>query len=572
MQNRKLFATLTAAIALTAGLASCSNNDDELNPQDVDGRTPITLTSNIATRAASQNLQNTQIASNVNVGVFVTQSEGASIDVNNHLLTANGEGGFTGEAIYFPDDATSVNIYAYAPYNSEWNGKLNDDNTFTVPADQSSDAAYCEADLMVADKISTNPTSDAINLTFKHKLAKLNLDFDLTGAPEGFSLAGATVSILNVLPDVSVNVSTGVIGTATGTATSITAATFAADASTFAASAVFAPQTINSTAEFVQVVTANGDQTFKAPLNQSVEFKSGKKYTYTVRFSEDGDGSTQMTLVAGSTVKDWEDGMLDQYAIGDYVTSDGKIIKNADAATAANKADIVAVIFSKEVSETDAAAGYNAYAMSLTAFNYKSWQINDVLIGEKINDFEKAFADLDGLSKTQAILSSDQYEALDEQNKQGCFVNYSTYKNNNPLSTDGSTSEWFTPSFGQMVQIFNNLGGAGLTSDMTLLAKDNYSSPMHGVEGTTVLDNINAYVKAVKGDGAVMFSTSTSGTSKYGTVTEQGETGSWAFSTGKVTISSKDYAWGFGRNGSKGTATFTVAPCVAIKLPSSINN
>lgn len=566
MQNRKLFATLTAAIALTAGLASCSNNDEELDSQNVDGRTPITLTSNVATRAASQNLQNTQIASNVNVGVFVTQSEGASIDVNNHLLTANGEGGFTGEAIYFPDDATSVNIYAYAPYNSEWNGKLNDDNTFTVPADQSSDAAYCEADLMVADKISTNPTSDAINLTFKHKLAKLNLDFDL--GDSNINLAGATVSVLNVESQVNVNVSTGDVNTVTGNITTITAAKFAEEAASFEASVVFAPQTINNTTQFVKVVTADEEHTFEAPLNQSVEFKSGKKYTYTVCFSEDGSGSTQMTLVAGSVVEDWEDGMLELYAIGDYVTKDGQIVKKADVSDA-NKADIVAVIFSKEVSETDAAAGYDAYAMGLTVMGSKAWKLGDVLIGEEINDFAKAFADLDGLSKTRAILASTQYTGLEEDAKGNCFVNYSTYKNNNPLPTDGRTSEWFTPSFGQMVQIFNNLGDANLTVDMTLVGPNNYSSAMHGVAETTVLEKMNEYVAAVK-DGTEMFSTNKSFTTMYATVTEQGDSGCWGFSTGKVTINSTDYAWGFGRNCSKSSTNLrNIVPCVAIKLPTA---
>lgn len=572
MQNRKFFTSLAAAFALTAGLASCSNNDEELDSQNVDGRTPITLTSNVATRAASQDLQNTQIESGVKVGVFVTQDEVSTPDINNHLLTADGSGGFTGETMYFPEGATSVNIYAYAPYNSDWNDKLNVNNVFTVPADQSTEEAYCKADLMIGtpNPNPITPAEQTIQLNFKHKLAKLNLDFNQESSQ--IDLKGATVSILNVLPEVSVNVGTGEIGQAAGTATTITAAEFADEASTFEASAVFAPQTISSTAQFVQVVTAD-EKTFTAPLNQTVEFKSGKKYTYTVQFVESGDGeggsTTEMELVAGSVVEDWEDGMLDQYTIGDYVTKDGQIIKNADAKNAANKADIVAVIFSKEVSETDAAAGYDAYAMGLTVMGSKAWKLGDVLIGEEINDFAKAFADLDGLSKTRAILASTQYTGLEEDAKGNCFVNYSTYKNNNPLPTDGRTSEWFTPSFGQMVQIFNNLGDANLTVDMTLVGPNNYSSAMHGVAETTVLEKMNEYVAAVK-DGTEMFSTNKSFTTMYATVTEQGDSGCWGFSTGKVTINSTDYAWGFGRNCSKSSTNLrNIVPCVAIKLPTA---
>lgn len=566
MQNSKFFTSLAAAFALTAGLASCSNNDEELDSQNIDGRTPITLTSNVATRVASQDLQNTQIANGVNVGVFVTQDEVSTPDINNHLLTADGSGGFTGETMYFPEGATSVNIYAYAPYNSDWNDKLNVNNVFTVPADQSTEEAYCKADLMIGtpNPNPITPTEQTIQLNFKHKLAKLNLDFDL--GDSNIDLQGATVSILNVESQVNVNVSTGDVATTTGNVTTITAAEFADEASIFEASAVFAPQTITGGTNFVQVVTANNEKTFTAPLNQTVEFKSGKKYTYTVKFtaSEGGEGgetTTNIELVPGSIVTDWEDGMLDQYEIGDYVTKDGQIIKS-NAVTGENKDNIVAVIFSKEVSTTDAVAGYNAYAMRLLKpIDSKKWGATKELVGEGFSSFADALADLDGRTKTDVVLASEYYTAASG----GTVFEYCARAENlSPVGTLGSN--WFVPSIGQVIQILNNLGDANINT-LTSVSEKNTSSPIYYITESTVLENINQYVSPVTG---MTFLEKGTATSTYVTVSELDANNCWCFQTNPaVSNAMGNYAWGFGKNASKDGGNRFLIPCVALKLSAS---
>ena len=58
---------------------SCSN-EDELGAQSPDGLTPITLTSNIATRTVNTELQETEIAQGVQVGVFVAPTEAGEPD------------------------------------------------------------------------------------------------------------------------------------------------------------------------------------------------------------------------------------------------------------------------------------------------------------------------------------------------------------------------------------------------------------------------------------------------------------------------------------------------------------
>ena len=571
MQDRKLFISLAAALTLAAGFTSCSN-DDVLEGQPHDGRTPITLTSSVATRSVSQTLQDGQIARGVDVGVFAQSNATAIENGDNNRLTADGAGAFTGETMYFPEEG-GVSIYAYAPYNSAWTGQLNSDNEFTVPADQSTDDGYLAADLILGTPSTGNPvasTTDAIQLNFKHKLTKLNLDFNL--GKSGVDLKGATVSVTNVLCTTTVNVGESTTGNAQGNPTDIIAAKFAADATEFSASAIFVPQAVLGQTDFVLVSTADGKQ-YKAALNHDVTFAEGKKYTYTVQFNGGGDEPVTIELKLGSVLDNWDEGNEDigggteetvAYGIGDYMLSDGTFVKNAEL-TDEQKKNVVAVIFSKQVSEADAEAGYNAYAMGVERFGNKGWYMGNVALGATSGDFDTVKDDLDGLSKTNAVLSSSAYTSLDDSQKGNSFVNYANYTNTHPLPATG-VSQWFTPSFGQMVQIFNNLGGADIPNQAEIHS-GNTSSPMYYIESKDVLDKINAYVTAVGKDE--MFLTSGSGSLAYITVTEFNENNLWSFQTREVVVNGDDttYAWGFGKNTGKGTGGRSVAPCVAITLP-----
>lgn len=273
MQDRRFFTSMAAALFLMAGFTSCTN--DELEQKPLDGRTPINLTSSVATRSISQNIQDTQIAAGVQVGVFA-QSGGIAIENgDNNALTADGNGAFSGTTMYFPEEG-DVSIYAYAPYNSNWNGQLSANNEFTVQADQSSDANYCASDLMIGVP-STNPvpsTTEAVQLNFKHKLTKLNINFNV--GQSGVDLKGATVKVKNVKTTATVNVQSGTAAeSASSAVTDITAAVFDAAATTFTASVIFVPQTITTNAAFVEVATSAGS-TFTAPLSQDVTFEEVK--------------------------------------------------------------------------------------------------------------------------------------------------------------------------------------------------------------------------------------------------------------------------------------------------------
>lgn len=568
MQDRKLFISLAAALTMAAGFTSCSN-DDVLEGQPLDGRTPITLTSSVATRSVSQTLQDDQIAKGVNVGVFAQSNATAIENGDNNMLTADGAGAFTGTTMYFPEEG-DVSIYAYAPYNSAWTGQLNSENEFTVPADQSTDDGYLAADLILGTPSEGNPvasTTGAIQLDFKHKLTKLNLDFNV--GQSGVDLKGATVSVMNVVGTTTVNVGEGTIGNAQGNVMEITAAKFAADATTFSASAIFVPQAVLGQTDFVLIETADGTQ-YKAKLNKDVTFAEGKKYTYTAQFNGGGDVPVTVELKLGSVLDVWEDGNDDLtgepeeavvYGIGDYMLSDGTFVKNAEL-TDDQKSKVVAVIFSKQVSETDAEDGYNAYAMGLWRVKGKL-SFQDVIVGS-VDKFENVLADLDGREHTEAMLASQAYAGLGEDVKLASMLGMlEAYRTSHEI-TYAESSEWFIPAIGQLIQVVNNLGGATIDIN-TPVESGNYGSEWWKTEDKSAITNLNEYFTAcgitapLPDGGAVNVASSTEYKENLWGIQVKNKDGEG----GKVFST-----WGFGRGLNKNGQTDTsIIPCVAVKLP-----
>lgn len=550
MSNKNLFFVAVAAFAASASIVSCSQ--ENVLDEPIGGRTPIMLTSDIAlSRVTDQTFQNTQIVSGVRVGVFVQPATGSgALIADNAALTANGSGGFTGAPIYYPADGSAVSIYAYAPYNVDWNSSLNADKAFTVSADQSTEKGFTDSDLLrgVPTNNSLVASNEEVPIAFKHKLTKLNINFDTSDS--NVDLKGAEVSILNTLPTTTLNVYSGAVGTASGTATEIKVASFASDATSFTACAVIVPQTINSGTDLVCVKV--NSTVINAKLNQAVTFESGKKYTYTVKFN-----GTSAELVLGSSITEWEDGNKDfvsQYGVGDFILADGSFLK-ADDATTENTSNVRAVIFSTDVTATDAAEGYGAYAMNITPSYNKIWGSETVTINTGINTFADALTDMDGRGKTAAVLASETYKNLDNQSSTifECLERITTVDNKDVVSTT------FVPSFGQWIAFLNNLGSADITASTQLSADSNWD-PLWTSVDNTVIETINKYMTDHLGEGKAILGTSN--VVVYLSVTESDQAAKfWAVQT-------SSNAWKFGKNPGK-SGQRTALTCIAVKLPTA---
>lgn len=566
-----------AVMALTA--TSCTQQEEVNNV--VEEEQAMTLTSSVATmRTVSQNLQTVQIAEGVQTGLFIVKDGATTSTGNNNLLTADGSGGFTATTQPTWPKSGSVSIYAYAPYNADY---TLGSNTFSVAEDQGSDQGYLKSDLLFGTPLAGNPLEKTVDgsvaLKFVHKLTKINLNFVLK--EEGFDLKGATVSVMNTLPSVQFTATDGTLSAASGTATTIKAATFATDATSFKASVVIVPQTIEAGTTLIKM--EGTDKTMIARLGSNVTFESGKLYSYTINVGSDG---VEMTL-GNANISDWDDETTPlestaeeyvgpvTYGVGDYLLADGTLVK----ASALGDQTPAAIIFSTTVSETDAAAGYNAYAMALKRYTNRK-QISkkdgsDVEIASGANtatSMEELVADLDGRTSAINVLAGSYYAALSDAEKAENIYNLSGYSTS--LSGDNN-SGWFLPSIGQFVQMLNAFGSAGITSTLAGASWSNYGVTYTSAseEATTLVANIKQTLGLAENDnlfavGNIVYATSTENGTNNGKNKIIGFSIAPSANVGTGdTAETRTNVWQLNTSVGRGTNNRSVIPVTAVKLP-----
>ncbi len=266
--NNKLL--IFAAVALAFAACSQIENPEESN-------VPVNLSystvSAIETKAA-QNLNNDYFASGESVTVRISNT-GAG-EWTNYTFTTGAAGVMNAPdpAPYYPAGSQNIDIAAYYPASAG--------TSFSVAADQTSDADYKDSDLMFALVEDQAKQDAAVNLAFSHKMAKLNVNITAGSGVSSIS----SVNILNVKPTVSFNQATGEVGEATGSATSIAMSNNGA--------AVIPAQTISG--GLLSIVTDKGTATYS--VSDKV-FEAGKLYTINITVNLRAVGTT--TAITGWT-------------------------------------------------------------------------------------------------------------------------------------------------------------------------------------------------------------------------------------------------------------------------------
>jgi hypothetical protein len=558
MKKQSLFSGMLAAAAtLALGMTSCSQED--VAPAQQDGR--ITFTSYVPLSRASQDLQSTQIAQGVQVGVFVTTTDGTYINNGeNNLITANGAGGFTATTQMYWPSTGSANIYAYAPYNSSW--KLEGEQTFTVSANQTTDEAYIASDLLYGLPAS-NPvtaTESSVPLIFQHKLSKVNIT--LVSNDENVSFNNSTVTLQGVANQTVIQLANGVVDAADAEGScDIKVATFGENESAYKCAGIIVPQTVKA-GSFLLI--SNGDKAYSCSLASDMEFKSGLVYNFTVTVN-----GSQADLNLDSTITDWENGGdsdLDPeevvppvvYEAGDYLLADGTMVKKSAYTTG----DIVGIVFSTEVSETDAAAGYKGYILGVK----NPLKSGSAAYGVKKDNLCTDYAKAENLSQTMENL--DGLSATVFYNN-GTVESNSAFKMAAELEKVGDGySTWFVPSVGQMIQILNYFGQTNIafTTETTHNAffsstaageLDDYSVFV-GLDKATVIANVLDATGISFGDTATYLTSSYRGTN-YVYAWEV------CFKAGSLSLTGAETGWTVQSNSDTTSAGKRSLFCVAYK-------
>lgn len=279
---KRYFAYLTAVLAAGAVFFSCQKNQEEDKAHQA---REIKFSASVG--AFDIKATDTSLEKGDQVGIFAL---GDITSFANLRATWDGQYLVPDQTTYwseYQDPDTPCPFYAYYPYQAD---VASETFTFTVHPDQSSHAGYTASDLMTADTRAT-PASGEVHFNFVHRLSKLILKID--------NRLGANISEL-YLDNVygRANVGPGAYYSLEGKAGTIKAGKVTLTDGTSAWALIVVPQSTNPV---LMVTTAEGKQ-YTFNVRNSVELKSGRRYSATVILDENVT-STEIT----TDVTDWID-------------------------------------------------------------------------------------------------------------------------------------------------------------------------------------------------------------------------------------------------------------------------
>lgn len=303
--KRQLSTLALLSVALLAA-TSCSHDTEPGAATPPDGRTALSVTSGIQTRA-HDNVWDTGDA----IGIYMLDESTAEAANKKYTTAAGGEDctfapATTDQTIYFPASGDARNFMAYYPHAT-----IGTDNLYAVNvATQSSQKAI---DLMAAAKVTgKSKTEPAVAFVFEHKLVKL----DITLQGDGVSITND--QLLNTEVKITNQQTAGTYNVVDGG--NVTPATAGASLSEITllttnlkAEGIVLPNTDTENMLLTFAVPALNNQTFEWAIKsapQSQKFEAGKKYKYTITIAKAG-------LSVSSTVTDWLPGNGDNGESGD---------------------------------------------------------------------------------------------------------------------------------------------------------------------------------------------------------------------------------------------------------------
>ena len=310
-------------VACSEEVTVSTDNQGEKLPIQIASTYPVTA---VNTRAA---IDNGFVADDA-VGIFVVDydKEGSPGTLalkgnrgNNVKFTYDGSNWTANYQMYWADGHTPADFYGYYPFDQSMQSVT--EYAFAVSRRQDSDATttgsagYEASDLLWAKTENVSPTTETINLQYKHLMAGVTVTLEMGTGFEASEWAGLdkTVQIENTVLGGSVNLSKGT--TTISDDTKAAAITPLLYHNTWRA--VVFPQTV-AAKKAIASVTVNG-QTYQLKKDASVTYLSGKMHNMTITVNKRTDTGNYEFVQTADDIVAWEDdpqlhdGLVRQYTI-----------------------------------------------------------------------------------------------------------------------------------------------------------------------------------------------------------------------------------------------------------------
>ena len=208
------------AVSFAAAMVACSSDS-----VDTEGATPSTPTETktslnlkgyISTMTQITKVNASGFENSDKVGVYVVTDgslKNSGNYVDNKAFTYSMGGALTppsGSEVYWATSNSRLGVFAYYPYANSVSSVSA--YPFSVLSDQSSEDALYESDFLWASASNIAPQKEAVNLSFGHKLSKVNVALVAGNGFDGDALSSAqkTFTITGVAVDGTIDLSTGV--------------------------------------------------------------------------------------------------------------------------------------------------------------------------------------------------------------------------------------------------------------------------------------------------------------------------------------------------------------------------
>ena len=264
------------AIGVGTMLAACSS--DEMQTEKAGG-IPINFTANIQNLIPSAGTRVNAGTSGLSITEFTEGSEitvgyYSSSSIDPVLKFESGTWNYTGDKLYFPVNGTATVIGFYPKLTSAIGNVMH--GQYSSPTNQSELSTYQSADVMAAAATISSPTSEPVNLTFKHLCAKIVVNISGSSIPSSF-----TVKMKNLITTGMYGISGDVvrINKMYG-ASEVTLGNYSDSGQT----GIIIPQNVEADTELIEV--GAGDVKYTFVTSSAINFKAGYEYTFNLNLNK----------------------------------------------------------------------------------------------------------------------------------------------------------------------------------------------------------------------------------------------------------------------------------------------
>lgn len=331
---KKIFISILAVVGMTT---SCS--DEMRQAISFAEDLPINISAEYPVKGVSTRATDNGFVQDDAIGLFVVDynSDGTPGELvmkgnraDNVKFEYNGASWSANYQLYWANKSTPADFYGYYPFNSAMQSAT--EYTFAVYTNQDGTTAdkanYEQSDFLWAKAEKVQPTTDAVQLTYKHLMAGITIQLQMGTGFDAAEWAGLekTVLVDNVKNNGSINLQTGKVTLADGAEeTSITPLIY-----DNVWRAVVIPQTI-AAGKRVLNITVDG-KNYGLVKSEAVQYVGGKMHNFTVTVNKNtatGDYTFELAaddIVAWVDDADMHDGLVRQYIIVD-VNEPGSLSK-----------------------------------------------------------------------------------------------------------------------------------------------------------------------------------------------------------------------------------------------------